>query len=302
MKRIFTVFVSLWLVLCVVCMSSCSFADLLNLFAPLEPEAPSYDLSEVPAFDGETAYVSINANTPFFTQEEYTTTSFETFAALDALGRCGVAYACVARDLMPTQDRESISSVKPSGWQSTTYDHISGKYLYNRCHLIGFQLTGENANERNLITGTRFLNIEGMLPFEDMVADHVKETEHHVLYRVTPIYNGEELVAQGVLMEGYCVECAGEEIVFCVYAYNVQPGVVIDYATGLSRLSTDPPTPSAPEQTTQSTYVLNTDSKRFHLPTCSGAESMKPENRQQTDKSRDALIAEGYVPCGTCHP
>lgn len=193
-------------------------------------------IEEIPPFSGE-AYVAVNGNVPFFLEEEYTTESYEYYSELDDLGRCGMTMACVGLDIMPTEERGSIGSVKPSGWQSVKYDIVDGKYLYNRCHLIGFQLAGENANKRNLITGTRFLNIEGMLPFEDMVADYVKETENHVLYRVTPIFNGDDLVAEGVLLEGWSVEDSGEGICFCVYAYNAQPGIVIDYATGDSRLA-----------------------------------------------------------------
>ena len=188
----------------------------------------------IPEFSGE-PYVAINGNIPFFVEEEYTTESYEYYSELDTLGRCGVTEACIGIDIMPTEDRGNIGSVKPSGWQSVKYDIVDGKYLYNRCHLIGFQLAGENANKRNLITGTRYLNIEGMLPFEDMVADYVKETENHVLYRVTPIFNGDDLVAEGVLMEGWSVEDEGDGICFCIYAYNAQPGIVIDYATGNSR-------------------------------------------------------------------
>lgn len=188
-------------------------------------------IEDIPAFSGE-AYVAVNGNVPFFVEEEYTTESYESYSELDELGRCGVTMACIGVDIMPTEDRGSIGSVKPSGWQSVKYDCVDGKYLYNRCHLIGFQLAGENANKQNLITGTRFLNIEGMLPFEDMVADYVKETENHVLYRVTPIFNGDDLVAEGVLLEGWSVEDNGEGVCFCVYAYNAQPGIVIDYATG----------------------------------------------------------------------
>ena len=186
---------------------------------------------EIPPYSGE-AYVAVNGNVPFFVEEEYTTESYEFYSELDELGRCGMTMACIGIDIMPTEDRGSIGSVKPTGWQSVKYDCVDGKYLYNRCHLIGFQLAGENANKKNLITGTRYLNIEGMLPFEDMVADFVKETENHVLYRVTPLFNGDDLVAEGVLMEGWSVEDEGESICFCVYAYNVQPGIVIDYATG----------------------------------------------------------------------
>ncbi len=191
-------------------------------------------LEEIPEFSGE-AYVAINGNVPFFLAEEITAESYEEYAELDALGRCGVAMACIGLDIMPTEDRGEIGSVKPSGWQSVKYDIVEGKYLYNRCHLIGFQLAGENANKRNLITGTRYLNIEGMLPFENLVADYVQETGNHVLYRVTPLFDGDDLVAHGVLMEGYSVEDEGEGVLFCVYAYNAQPGIVIDYATGNSR-------------------------------------------------------------------
>ena len=188
-------------------------------------------IEEIPAFSGE-PYVAVNGNVPFFVEEEYTTESYEFYSELDELGRCGMTMACIGVDIMPTEERGNIGSVKPSGWHSVKYDCVDGKYLYNRCHLIGFQLAGENANKKNLITGTRYLNIEGMLPFEDMVADYVKETENHVLFRVTPIFEGDNLVATGVLMEGWSVEDSGESICFCVFAYNAQPGIVIDYATG----------------------------------------------------------------------
>ena len=191
-------------------------------------------VEEIPEFSG-TAYVAVNGNVPFFLPEEITDESYEYYSELDELGRCGVTMACIGTDIMPTEDRGEIGSVKPSGWQSVKYDCVEGKYLYNRCHLIGFQLAGENANKRNLITGTRYLNIEGMLPFENLVADYVKETENHVLYRVTPLFDGDDLVAHGVLMEGYSVEDEGEGVLFCVYAYNAQPGIVIDYQTGNSR-------------------------------------------------------------------
>ena len=195
---------------------------------------PPIDPSSIPEFSG-TPYVEINGNVPYFTDADMTTDSYESYAELDALGRCGVTVSCIGRDLMPTEDRGSIGQVKPSGWQTVKYDFVDGKYLYNRCHLIGFQLTGENANRSNLITGTRYLNVEGMLPFENMVADYIKETGNHVLYRVTPIFEGDELVARGVLMEAKSVEDNGAGILFCVYAYNNQPGVEIDYRTGKSQ-------------------------------------------------------------------
>jgi len=199
-------------------------------------QTPVIDLKDIPEFNG-TPYVQINGNVPYFTAEDMTTRSYETYAPLDALGRCGVVVSCIGRDLMPTEDRGSIGQVKPSGWQTVKYDFVDGKYLYNRCHLIGYQLTGENANRKNLITGTRYMNTEGMLPFENMVADYIKETDNHVLYRITPIFKGDELVARGVLMEAKSVEDDGEGILFCVYVYNNQPGVEIDYRTGKSKLA-----------------------------------------------------------------
>ena len=196
--------------------------------------APNVDLSNIPDFS-DTPYVEINGNIPYFTQEEMTADSYETYSPLDSLGRCGVVMACIGQDLMPTEERGSIGQVKPSGWQTVKYDFVNGKYLYNRCHLIGFQLTGENSNTSNLITGTRYMNTEGMLPFENMVADYIKETGNHVLYRVTPVFRDNELVARGVLIEAKSVEDDGEGISFCVYVYNNQPGVEIDYRTGLSK-------------------------------------------------------------------
>jgi len=191
----------------------------------------SESVQNVPAFAGE-PYVVIHDNVPEFTQEDMTTDSYEYYSPLDSLGRCGYTMACVGYDLMPTEDRESISQVKPTGWVQNQYDFVDGKNLYNRCHLIGFQLTGENANERNLITGTRYCNVDGMLPFENLVADYVKETRNHVLYRVTPIFDGNNLVARGIQMEAMSVEDKGDGVCFNVYVYNNQPGVVIEYATG----------------------------------------------------------------------
>lgn len=260
------------------------------------PPSQIIDLSSIPEFTGE-AYCVINGNTPAFTEEDITTASYEYFSPLDSLGRCGVTMACVGQDLMPTEDRESISHVKPSGWVNVPYSFVDGEYLYNRCHLIGFQLTGENANELNLITGTRYVNVEGMLPFENMVADYVKETGNHVLYRVTPIFTGDELVARGVQMEAYSVEDEGDAICFNVYCYNVQPGVKIDYTTGESRLDEDAFTNGE-----MGDYVLNTNSKKFHLPSCSGATEMSEKNRQYFSGSRDLLIAQGFEPCSQCNP
>lgn len=193
-------------------------------------------LEDIPEYSGK-PYIVINGNEPNFSKSDFKSESFETYSDLDELGRCQVAYANIGEDLMPTEERGSISEVKPTGWINEKYDIVEGKYLYNRCHLIGYQLTGENANKKNLITGTRYLNVTGMLPFENQVADYIKETKNHVLYRVTPIFDGDNLVASGVLMEAESVEDNGEEISFCVYVYNVQPGIAIDYATGESKLA-----------------------------------------------------------------
>ena len=260
----------------------------------------SVSLSNIPAYDGS-AFVVLNNNVPDFMETDLTNRSFESYSDLDALGRCQTAFANVGQDIMPTEERGSIGQVKPSGWQSLKFDHIDGKYLYNRCHLIGFQLTGENANKGNLITGTRYLNIEGMLPFENMVADYVKETGNHVLYRVTPIFEGDNLVASGVQMEGMSVEDRGESILFNVYCYNVQPGVSIDYATGMGTAADTSSAASAPAAK-KTKYVLNINNKKFHLPDCSSAESMKEENKKTATTTRDQLIKDGYEPCGKCKP
>ena len=276
--------------------------------------------SSVPSYSGK-AYVAVNNNQPNFSTAELTTKSYESYSPLDSLGRCGVAIASIGRDIMPTEDRGSIGQVKPSGWHTVKYDCVDGKYLYNRCHLIGYQLTGENANTRNLITGTRFLNIQGMLPFENMVADYVKETGNHVAYRVTPIFKGNNLLASGVQIEGYSIEDNGDGICFNVYCYNVQPGVTINYADGSSSLSGSTVTTTKPETTTKKpegttqraetttreantdvAYVLNTNSMKFHYPTCSSAKTISPENYAESNKTRDQLIADGYDPCGRCHP
>ncbi len=196
-----------------------------------EAGSGSVSLEEIPAYSGS-PYVEINDNNPFFTDADLTEEAFESYSDLDSLGRCGQAYANVCKELMPTEERGEIGSVKPSGWHTVKYDSVSGKYLYNRCHLIGYQLTAENANEKNLITGTRYLNVEGMLPFENMVADYVEETNNHVLYRVTPYYEGDNLLASGLLIEAKSIEDDGDGILFNVYCYNVQPGITIDYTNG----------------------------------------------------------------------
>ena len=196
----------------------------------------SFNLDDIPEFDGKTPYVIINNNDPNFPEEDFNSNSFEKYSELDSLGRCGVAYANVSKETMPTEARGEISKVKPTGWHTVKYDCVEGKYLYNRCHLIGYQLTAENANKQNLITGTRYLNVDGMLPFENQVAEYVKQENGHVLYRVTPIFEGNNLVANGVQMEAESVEDKGEKVKFNVYAYNVQPNIKIDYSTGNSEL------------------------------------------------------------------
>ena len=284
--------------LALLCALLCGCEGLL----PQAPQAPSYTLEEVPDYAGE-PYVILNGNVPDFPEEDMTASSFESYSPLDALGRCGTAYANVGEDLMPTEERGSIGQVKPSGWHTVRYDCVDGQYLYNRCHLIGYQLTGENANEENLITGTRYMNVEGMLPFEGTVAEYVEDTGCHVLYRVTPVYEGDDLVAEGVVMEAWSVEDDGAGVCFCVYVYNVQPGVEIDYATGESWLAEEePPAENTSSGTGEAHYVLNTSSMKFHRPDCSGVSTMSPDNRQDYTGSRQALLDQGYRPCGSCDP
>ncbi len=196
----------------------------------------SYKLEEVPKYNGSD-FVILNENKPFFEEKDYTTSSYEYYSELDSLGRCGFAIASIGVDLMPTEERESIGMIKPSGWHTIKYDIVEGKYLYNRCHLIGYQLTGENANPNNLITCTKHTNTKGMLPFEEKVAEYIKKTHNHVLYRVTPIFEGENLIASGVEIEAYSVEDNGSGIEFHVFVYNVQKGIDIDYLTGNSKLA-----------------------------------------------------------------
>ena len=283
-----------------VLLSGCSFIN--DIF--MDTTSSIISIEEVPVFN-DSPYIEINRNQPNFFEEEKKAESFETYSNLDSLGRCGVAYACIGKDLMPTEDRESISQVKPSGWQTAEYDFVEGKYLYNRCHLIGFQLTGENANEENLITGTRYMNVEGMLPFENMVADYIKETGNHVLYRVMPVFEGEELVARGVQMEAWSIEDNGDGICYNVYVYNNQPGVTIDYKTGESWISSEQPTSSPKTDWSakrSGKYILNTSSRKVHLPSCPSVDTIKVKNKEEYSGSRDILIAEGYSPCQECNP
>lgn len=260
----------------------------------------SYSLEKVPEYAGE-PYVVINDNEPDFTEEEITDESYEAYSELDELGRCGIAEASVGTDIMPTEKRGSIGQVKPSGWHTVKYDCVDGNYLYNRCHLLGYQLTGENANEENLITGTRYMNVDGMLPFEDMVADYVKETGDHVMYRVTPVFEGDNLVASGVEMEAYSVEDEGEGISFHVFCYNVQPEIEIDYETGESEFTGTEDGDKAGENEAGK-YVLNTNTKKFHKPECASVDDITKANKETVESSREELIKQGYDPCGRCKP
>ena len=275
-------------------------------------------LKKVPAYSGN-PYTEVSGGKTYFAKNMYVKKSSQTFSKLDSLGRCGAAIAVVGRDLMPTEERGSIGMIKPAGWHTVRYDDlIADKYLYNRCHLIGYQLTGENANEQNLITGTRYLNVEGMLPFENQVADYVQSTGNYVLYRVTPIYDGNDLVARGVEMEASSVEDQGKSLEFHVFVYNVQPGIEIDYATGDSRrassssgstgtagLSGSAGSAGSMSNSGSSAvqkYILNTNTKKFHHPTCRSVSQMAEKNKKAVTASRDEIIADGYSPCGNCKP
>ena len=281
-----------------------NFNDIQKVFSNIKD---SYSWSDTT----DNAYVEINDNVPFFT--DYTTEVFEEYSDLDDLGRCGVAYANICTELQPTEERGAIGMIKPSGWVTSNYNEypglVDGNYLYNRCHLIGFQLAGENANEKNLITGTRYLNIDGMLPFENMVDDYIDQNpSNHVMYRVTPMYIDNDLVAQGVLMEGYSVEDSGK-LQFCVWCYNVQPKIYIDYSNGENHIRDVKDVEYTPDmndnsnnESTTKEYVLNTKSKKIHLSTCKSVANMKEENREVVHKSIEELTADGYVPCKICNP
>lgn len=299
----------------------------------------SMEIADIPIYSGE-AYCEINGNVPYFSEDEMVTEAFENYSELDFLGRCGVAYANICKEIMPTKERGEIGMIKPSGWHTVKYnDRIDGNYLYNRCHLIGYQLAGENANEKNLITGTRYLNVTGMLPFENEVADYVESTGNHVLYRVTPVYDGDNLVASGVQMEAESVEDKGDGVSFNVYVYNVQPGVLIDYATGDSEADpgyvvpgentssdvsgedggqaaeagtceetqnteseTDDTSEAQTEAANEDTYIVNTNTGKFHKPSCRSVKQMKESNKSERTTTRDELISEGYEPCKNCNP
>jgi len=253
-----------------------------------------FSIHDVPDYFGN-PYIELNNNITVFEKEFFDFKPFEYYSELDYLGRCGICVASVSDEIMPTEERGSVSSVHPTGWQSVKYDIVSGKYLYNRCHLIGFQLTGENANKNNLITGTRYLNTEGMLPFEEMVDNYVEETGNRVLYRATPVFEGDNLLADGVHLEGYSVEDNGEKVCFNVYCYNVQPGININYTDGTSELATFEE--FVPEN---GTYVLNTKSMKIHFPDCTTVVKMSEENKEITTAAVAELVSLGYTPCGIC--
>lgn len=279
-------------------------------------------LKDIPKYS-EAPFVIVQDNKPNFGKIK-STKSYEYYGELDAKGRCTVAEACIGKDLMPTKKRSSIGQVKPTGWKMAKYDWVDGKYLYNRCHLIGYQLTGENANPNNLITGTRYLNVDGMLPFENMVADYIKETGNHVLYRVTPIFEGNNMVASGVQMEAKSVEDNGEGICYNVFVYNVQPGVKIYYKNGESeglkygnylkddkktsttKSSNSSKTTTGKKRNTSSVvtskYIFNTNTKKFHVPSCYTIKRMSNSNKKSFSGSRQDAINQGYDPCKVCHP
>lgn len=264
------------------------------------------ELEELPEYEGK-PYVEIDEGEPDFSEAELTTDSYEMYSDLDELGRCQSAEACVGTDLMPDKEREDIGQIKPSGWQTIKYDNVDGKYLYNRCHLIGYQLTAENANEKNLITGTRYMNTEGMLPFENEIADYVQDTENHVMYRVTPVFEGNNLVASGVWMEAESVEDNGKGVSFNIYVYNVQPGIEIDYSQGDSReadeeVLADQKETGEKEDSAKETYIINENTDKFHKPGCSSVSDIKAHNKKEFNGSKEELLEKGYTPCKRCQP
>jgi len=302
--------------------------NLLQRASGFTPE----ELTNGTAYAGEPS-VQVNGGEPLFCAEWEDSTGFGSafsdageiqagyvLSELDRLGRCGPAAAVLGPELMPKEERGQIGDIRPSGWHTVKYDFLEDLYLYNRCHLLGYQLTGLNAEERNLITGTRYLNVQGMEPYESQVADYVNRTGHHILYRVTPVYLGENLVADGVLMEALSLEDGGKGLKFAVYCFNVQPGVVIEYATGESwpanvntadqneqnvsvdamETEDDPADPNEPES--EKTYILNTNTHKFHRPTCGSVSDMKEKNKREYTGTRDEVISMGYVPCKRCDP
>ena len=304
MKRNFAKIISL--LLAILMLTACSEFENIEQTVSKEKEtttqyteiAQRESVSEVEPYTVY-PYTVINNNVPEFEKTDYTK-SFEKYGELDSLGRCTSCIANIGTDLMPTEERGAIGSVKPTGWQVAKYSNIDGRYLYNRCHLIGYQLSAENANPNNLITGTRYLNIEGMLPFENKVATYVKTTSNHVLYRVTPIFKDDELVARGVQMEAYSIEDDGEGVEFNVYCYNVQPDIEIDYKTGNSKyVGNEAETIDNGEK---QKYIVNINTKKFHKEDCPSAKKIKSENKKAYTGYKENLVKNGYSPCSQCNP
>lgn len=299
MKRQFKISI-LALSICLM-LSACTTVNVPDaqtaFYSSISNNSQSFSIDEIPEFSDE-PYVIINENEPDFDENDMTTISYENYGELDELDRCTSCMACIGIDLMPTEERGEIGSVKPTGWHTIKYDNVDGKYLYNRCHLIGYQLTAENANKQNLITGTRYLNVKGMLPFEDVVADYIKITKNHVLYRVTPIFFEDELVARGVQMEGFSVEDNGKGVCFNAYCYNTQPDIEIDYLTGESWSTIT----TSKDNGEKKTFVVNTNSKKFHTQECKFAKDIKQENKKIYNGTASSLIKNGYKPCQTCMP
>ncbi len=306
MKRNLAKIISL--LLAILMLTACSEFESIEQTVSSEKEtttqyteiAQSKSVSEVKPYTVY-PYTVINNNIPEFEKTDYTK-SFEKYGKLDSLGRCTSCIANIGTDLMPTEERGAIGSVKPTGWQVAKYSNIDGRYLYNRCHLIGYQLTAENANPNNLITGTRYLNIEGMLPFENKVATYVKATSNHVLYRVTPIFKDDELVARGVQMEAYSIEDEGEGVEFNVYCYNVQPDIEIDYKTGNSKYVGNEAETTDNDNGEKQKYIVNINTRKFHKADCSSAKKIKDENKKTYTGYRESLVKNGYSPCSQCKP
>ena len=286
-----------------------------------EPFSLEAFLAAPPVYEGEAAKV-LNGNVPLFTEEELRMAPGLQLSELDTLGRCGPALGCLGPETLPTEERGPIGEVRPSGWHTIRYDdRIEDRYLYNRCHLIGYQLCGENAEPRNLITGTRYLNMTGMLPYENAVLGYIIQSSNHVLYRARPVFEGENLLASGVLLEAPSLEDQGAGLQFFVYLFNAQPGVRIDYADGISEAEEDYLLPeptlaalteteepgggeerSLPAEEGEITYVFNNNTMRFHRPDCPSAVEMRPENRVDFTGTREEALALGYEPCGRCQP
>lgn len=279
---------------------------------PNTPSAPSIGKDDIPPVEEAVdLFITVNDNKPYFTDEEITDIAFESYSPLDTLGRCGTAFACIGKELMPTEERDfSLTSISPSGWETKNGKSnnnvyptsvVPGGYIYNRCHLIGYQLTAETTNKQNLITGTRSFNVDGMLLFENMVADFIKDTGYHVMYRVTPVYDGYNLLCDGVLIEMQSVEDRGEGLTHCVFIYNVQPGVDINYSTGENRLEgSSDDSPGTVEITRN--YIINTNSKKVHLDTCSTGKKLEGDHRVDFSGTLTELLEKypSYTQCGTC--